>query len=110
MIKKGDSKQERMFGRLAKIPIANTFSELSEMDFADYGDLATFLHIQATFSRFSAIVFLGTKKVEEQTAETVRGIMISNWLAVFGAPGIMVVDKDSGFIGASFSGISHRVT
>ena len=32
------------------------------MDFADYGDFATFLHIHATFPRFSAIVFMGEKE------------------------------------------------
>ena len=55
--KEGDFKQERMFGRVAKIPIDNTFSELVEMDFVGYGDLATFAHIRDTFSRFSAIAF-----------------------------------------------------
>ena len=46
-----------MFGRVAKIPIANTFNELVEMDFVDYVDYATFLHIRDTFSRFSVIIF-----------------------------------------------------
>ena len=46
-----------MFGRVAKIPISITFNELAEMDFAGYGDSATFLHIRVKFSRFSAIVF-----------------------------------------------------
>ena len=46
-----------MFGRVAKIPIANAFSELVELDFVDYGDLETFLHIQDAFSRFPGIVF-----------------------------------------------------
>ena len=50
--KKGEFKQERMFGRVAKIHIANTFNELVGMDFVDYGGHATFLHIQDTFSRF----------------------------------------------------------
>ena len=39
------------------------------MDFVDYVDYATFLHVRDTFSRFSAIIFLGGKKREEQTAE-----------------------------------------
>ena len=77
-----------MFGRVSKIPIANTSNELVEMDFVDYGDHATFLHIQDTFSRFSAVSFLGTKKRGEQTAEMVRETVISNWLDVFGAPEI----------------------
>ena len=44
------------------IQIANTPNELVEMDFADYGDFATFLRIQGTFSRFSAIIFMGEKE------------------------------------------------
>ena len=67
--------------------------------FVDYGDHATFLHIRDTLSRFSEIVFIGSKKREEQTAEMVRETMISNWLAVFGAPEILLVDKDKRFIG-----------
>ena len=31
--KKGDSKQDRMFGRVSKIPIADAFIELDEVDF-----------------------------------------------------------------------------
>ena len=54
--KKDEFKQERMFGRVAKIPIANTFNELVEMDFVDYGDHAAFLRIQDTFSRFSVAI------------------------------------------------------
>ena len=42
-----------MFGRVAKIPIANTVNELVEMDFADYGDLATFLDIGDIFFAIS---------------------------------------------------------
>ena len=55
--KKGDFKQGRMFGGVAKIPIANTFSELVEMDFVDYGDLSTPMRARDTLSRFPAIVF-----------------------------------------------------
>ena len=51
-----------MFGRVAKIPIANKFGELVEMDFVDYGGYATFLHIQDTFSRFTAIIFWHREK------------------------------------------------
>ena len=32
----------------------------------------------------------------------VRGEAISHWLAVFGAPGIIVAGKDMGFIGGIF--------
>ena len=46
-----------MFVGVAKIPIANTFNELVEMDFVDYGGYATFLHIQDTFSRFPPSYF-----------------------------------------------------
>ena len=50
-----------MFGRVAKIPISNSFNELVERDFVDYGDYAAFLQIQDTFSRFSVVVFTGGK-------------------------------------------------
>ena len=46
------------------------------MDFVDYGDHATFLHIQGAFSRFSMVIFLGAKKRDEQTAEMVGEAMI----------------------------------
>ena len=55
--KKDEFKQERMFGRVSKIPIANTSNELVEMDFVEYGDHATFLRIHDAFSRFSVVVF-----------------------------------------------------
>ena len=51
-----------MFGSDAKIPNSNDFSLLVEMYFVDYGDYAAFLHIQDTFSRFSVVVFTGSKK------------------------------------------------
>ena len=60
--KKGDFKQERMFGAVGKIPIANTSNELVEMDFVDYGDFATFLHIRGTFSRFAVIILWVPKR------------------------------------------------
>ena len=82
--KKDDFKRERMFGRSAKIPTANAFSELVGMDFAEYGDLGNPLHIQDLFSRFSVTSFLGAKKKEEQTARAVQGSAISDWAAVLG--------------------------
>ena len=57
-----------MFRGVAKIPIANTFNVLVEMDFVDYGDLVTFLNIRDTFSRFSPSVFRG-----ETESRTNRG-------------------------------------
>ena len=82
--KKGDLKQERIImGRVAKIPIANTFSELVEMDFVDYGDYAAFLHIQGTFSRFSVDVFAGERQKDGQTSEMARASAISKWLSAF---------------------------
>ena len=56
--KKEDSKQAMMFGRVAKITLANTSNELVEMDFSDYGDFATFLQIQDTF-HVSRLSFYG---------------------------------------------------
>ena len=43
-------------------------------------------------------MFLGAKR-KKNTAEMVRRIMISNWMDVFGNPGIMAAAKDSRFIG-----------
>ena len=45
---------------------------------------------------------MGEKKKEAQTSEMARCDAISNWLTAFGAPEIMVADKDSGFIGEFF--------
>ena len=109
--KKDDSEQERMFGRLAKTPIDNTFNELvGGVDFVDYGDLSTFVHIRDTFSRFSAISFSGTKKQEEQTAEMVRASVISNWVDVSDTPEIMAAGKDSRFIGGFCVIFAMRIT
>ena len=96
-----------MFGRVAKIPISNTFGELAEMDFSDYGDYAAFLHIQDTFSRFSVIILLGANKKEEQTAGMVKQSLISDRVAIFGTPEILMVGKDSRFIGGFFSRFLH---
>ena len=93
-----------MFGRVARTPIANTFSELVEMDIVDYGDYAAFLHIRANFSRFRAAIFTGAKKKGEQTAEMARVEAISNCLAASGAPVIIVADKDSRSPCGGFSG------
>ena len=97
--KKDEFKQERMFGRVAKIPISNTFNEQVGMGFAECGDYATFLHIQDTFSRFAVIIFPGAKKKGEQTAEMVKGSAISYRVAIFGTPEILTAGKDSRFIG-----------
>ena len=62
MAKKDDSKQARMYGRVAKTPISNTFNELVEMYFLDCGDYAELLHIQDVFPRLSVVVFTGAMK------------------------------------------------
>ena len=74
-----------MFGRVAKIPISDTFDELVGMDFVDYGGGATFLHIRDTFSRFSAIILRGEEK-GERTAEMVKESAISDRISIFGDP------------------------
>ena len=60
--KKGDFKQERMFGRVSRTPSANAFSELVKMDFVYYGDYAKFLRTQDAFLRLPVSVFMGEKK------------------------------------------------
>ena len=99
--KKGDFKQERMFCRVAKIPIANTFGELAEMDFADYGDCAAFLRIRDAFPRFPAIVLRWLKRKKNKRQKWFGKKATRNRSATFGAPGIIVVDKESRFIGFS---------
>ena len=106
--KKGDFNQERMFGWVAKIPIANTSNGLVEMDFVEYGDHAAFLHIQDTFSRFTVIIFSRTKKQEEQTAEMAKESAISERMAFFGEPEITTADKGSRFAGGDFSRFLRR--
>ena len=59
--RRGDFEQGGMFGRVSKIQL-QTFNELVEMDFADYGDFGTFLRARDTFLRFSVIVFMGAKR------------------------------------------------
>ena len=87
--KKGDFKQERMFGRVAKIPIANNFNELAEMDFVDYGGQATFLHIRDTCSRFPAITFTGNKEKGRTNGRNGERNVISEWISFFfGTPEI----------------------
>ena len=53
-IKKDEFKQERMFGRVAKIPIANTSNELVEMDFVDYGGTQPFCASRIHFLVFGS--------------------------------------------------------
>ena len=64
--KKGEFKHGAMFGRVSKIPIANTPNELTEMAFPDYGDFATFLHIRGTFSRFAAAISRGRNRKKDK--------------------------------------------
>ena len=93
---------------VAKILIANTFDELVEMDFVDYGDYATFFAHSIYFCAFLCHYFLGAKKKEEQTAEMAKESAISERISFFATPGIMgimMVGKDSRFIG----GISPRL-
>ena len=82
--KRGDFKREMMCGRVAKIPISNTFDGLVDMDFVDYGGYANFLHIRDSFSRFSVVVRTGAKRKGVETAEMFREAAISHWMAAFG--------------------------
>ena len=82
----------------AKIPIANTLRELVEMDFVDYGEYATFLHIRDAFSLFSVAVFIGGNKKGAQTGEMAIETAMSHWLAAFGAPDILIVRQEMGDI------------
>ena len=59
--KRAIQKRKNVCG-VAEIPIANTFDELVEMDFVDYGDFATFLRIQGAFPRFPTIILWERKE------------------------------------------------
>ena len=48
--------------------IDNALNELVEMDFVDYCEYATFLHIHDAFSRFPVSVFTGPSDKDDQTA------------------------------------------
>ena len=74
----GDSKHETMFARLSEIPISDTFNELVEMDFVEYG-ICRFLQIRDIVSR-SAPSFYGWKEKGGQTAEMARWKVVSNFL------------------------------
>ena len=60
--REGEFKQGRLSRTVGKITTADTFDEIAEMDFVDYGDVETFLHLRDTFSRYSWVTFIGTKK------------------------------------------------
>ena len=94
------SKQERMFGMVAKIPIANTFNELVEMDFVDYGDYSAFLRIQDTFFAILRSSIYGGKEKDKNGG---RGPRSGDFALVIGvwAPGVIVVGEDMGFIGTA---------
>ena len=53
--------------------------------------------------------FSAPKKKEEQTAETAQSSMSSEWVAIFGTPGILNVGKDSEFSGELFGSSAHIV-
>ena len=53
------------------------------MDFVDYGDFATFLHIQDTFRVFRLSFFRNEEK-EEQTSEMVKESIIPERIAFLG--------------------------
>ena len=57
--RKGDFKQEWSLRRLGKIPISQTSNVLVGMVSVYYGDEGDFLHMQATSSRYSMIIFAG---------------------------------------------------
>ena len=102
MIKKDVFKHGRMFGRVAKIIISNTFSELVEMDFVDYGDRAAFSTRSRHILAISRIgIYRGFEK-GWRNAEMARGKVISNWSAAFWAPEIIAVDKAPMPIGEVF--------
>ena len=66
-------------------------------------------HIQDTFAISRNGIYRRKEKRGRDT-EMVRETVIAHWLAVFGAPGILVVGEDMGFNGEIFQDFAHRVT
>ena len=95
-----------MFGRGAKFPTYNTFSECVDMDFVDFVDTPSF-YTSKTHFRYSPHRYLRGEEKGGQTAGMFRVVAIPNWLSVFGAPGIIVVGRDLRFVG-EISRISQR--
>ena len=96
--KKGDFKQGRVFGGVGKYQ-----SKIHPANWPKWilRTIEIFPH-SCTFVTLFAFLghhFTGTKKKEEQTTEMIRGKVVPNRSAVFGTPGIIVVDKDPRFIG-----------
>ena len=81
-------KLSRIFGRVAKIPIASTLNELVGMDSVDFGGQATFRHIRDSFTRFSSISFdWSGKKERRKTAGAIGDASIPHWLSIIGGAG-----------------------
>ena len=102
MAKKGDFKQERMFGRVAKIPISNTSNELVGMVFWITGIYRLPCTFEILFAIFGNSVFRSEKERRTNGGTGKRASAVSDWMAVFGTPEIMAPDKDSIFIGGIF--------
>ena len=101
--KNDESNQERLFRIVDGITYSMTSDELVGMDFADYGDPETLLHLRDTFSRYSMVTFIGTKTKTEQTADTVVNAILTNWVSFARTPDIILPDKDSTAIASKVS-------
>ena len=89
--------------RVAQIPISKNHNGLAEMDFVNYGDEATFLHLQGACPKYYTISFTGDKKKKDQTADKAARAVLANWISLFGTPGTILAAKASRFIGSWFS-------
>ena len=87
----------------SKIPTADAINQLVEIDFVDYGGIRRlfFRTFGALFHDFRPSSLRGK---EQGGTNGINGPCggISNWLAVYAAPGIIVAYKDAIDIGAIF--------
>ena len=98
--KKEEFKIGRLFLRVSKIHVSGTSNVLAEMDFADYGDGANFLHSQDTFGRYYTITFIVGVEKKGRTTDKAARAALPNWISFFGASDIVFADGYSGILGS----------
>ena len=63
------------------------------MDFLPHGRQATCLHLQDTSPRYPTIIFIGSKKKTERTADKAPGAILTHWVVFLRTLDIILEDK-----------------
>ena len=77
---------------------AEDFRKISEVGFCRSRRRGNFPHTPDTFSRYSMLTVIGTKKKKERTEDKVARDSLTYWISLFGAPDI-ISGWASGFTG-----------